>query len=482
MKIHLASMMTESNTFSHIPTTRHSFDTCRGRDALAADNMLSGYLRHFVARATSLGIELDIGLCAVAQPSAPIMQSDYESLRDELLASLRRSMPLDAVFLLLHGAMVSEECLDCEGDILERVREVVGREVPVLAVLDPHAHLSERMLGLADVLAFMKEYPHTDGPERIDDLFRIVQAMWRGEARPTPAVADCRVIGLWPTQTQPIRDFTDRLAELEKRDGILSISFVHGFPWGDTPDTGSRILVYGNGDTAAASSLASQLAGEVWQMRDASQPRLASIDEALDEVEAATAGPLVLADIADNAGGGAPSDSTFILVEAIKRGIRGIAFALFYDPPLVKWCHRAGIGAHAKVLVGGKLSPYSGAPVELDLVVKGLARDSRQMAFGKTPDPMGDTAWVQAGGVDLIISSLRTQCFDPVAFSHLGLDPKSRRALVVKSTNHFQAGFAPIARRIIAVATPGALSVDFANLAYRAFNKPYWPRDNLVQS
>jgi microcystin degradation protein MlrC len=478
-KLFFGAMVTESNSFSNIPTSRESFAPVSGADALNSAGMLSGYLQHFVDGARAIGAEVLVGTCAFAQPGAPVIHGDYEALRDRLLDDLKRELPLDAVSLLLHGAMVSENCLDCEGDILSRVRQIVGPKVPVLAVLDPHAHLTMTMVESADLLAFMKEYPHTDGPERLDDLLRITQQMWRGAARPVPAVADCNIVGLWPTQMQPIRAFVDRLSALERADGILSISFVHGFPWGDTPDTGSRILVYGNSDQAAAQQLASELANEVWRMREVSQPQMKTIDEALDIVAAADAGPIVLADIADNAGGGAPADSSFILRAVLERGIEGVAFALMYDPVLVENCHQVGIGGTLQARVGGKLSRYSGQPVDLCVTVKGLARDAHQIAFGRTRDPMGNTAWIHARGVDIIVSSVRTQCFDPLAFSHVGLDPLSRRALVVKSINHFQAGFAPIAKRILTVATPGALSMDFARLPYRVFNKPYWPRDNL---
>jgi microcystin degradation protein MlrC len=480
-KLFFAAMVTESNSFSNIPTSRESFAPVSGAEALKSDGMLSGYLGHFMKGAAAIGAEVRVGTCAFAQPGAPVIQADYEALRDRLLDDLKREMPVDAVILLLHGAMVSERCLDCEGDILARARAIVGKEVPLVAVLDPHAHLTQSMVASADLLAFMKEYPHTDGPERLDHLLRVTQAMWQGRARPVPAVADCNIVGLWPTQMPPIRGFVDRLNALEERADILSISFVHGFPWGDTPDTGSRVLVYGNNDRAAAQRLADELAAEVWRMREVSQPNMTSIDAALDIVTAAREGPIVLADIADNAGGGAPADSSFILRAVLERGLQGVAFALMYDPVLVENCHQVGIGGTLQARVGGKLSRYSGQPVDLCVTVKGLARDSYQLAFGgRTRDPMGNTAWIHGRGVDIIVSSLRTQCFDPSAFSHIGLDPLARRALVVKSINHFQAGFAPIAKRILTVATPGALSMDFARLPYRVFTKPYWPRDELT--
>ena len=482
MNIFFAALVTESNSFSNIPTSRLSFVKHSGREALEIDFLLSDYVRHFARRAAEIGATATIGLCAYATPGAPVVHADYVALRDELLADLERGQPTDVVFLYLHGAMVSDACLDCEGDLLRRVRAIVGPHIPVLAFLDPHAHLTEDMLQHADLLAFMKEYPHTDGAARIDDLFRIAQAMRQGRARPVAAVADCSVVGLWPTQAQPLRGFTDRLTALEDGEQILSISFVHGFPWGDTPCTGSRMLVYGNADRGPAQALASTLAAEVWEMRARSQPQLLPIDAALDIVAAADSGPIVLADVADNAGGGAPSDSSFILRAALARGLTDIAFALFYDPLLVDFCRQVGVGGRVRARIGGKLSAFSGDPVDLDVEVKGLVKDATQVAFGTTTDLLGDTAWIQGNGIDLIVNSRRTQCFDPSAFTHLGLDCTQRRALVVKSTNHFQFGFAPIAKQTLLVATPGALNMDFAHLPYRVFKGPYWPRTEWLRA
>ena len=479
MKFFFSALLTETNTFSNIPTSRQSFvegGLYCGRQALETDGLLTAYVQTFDRHCAAAGAEGVIGVCAYAQPSSPMVQRDYENLRESLIGELRKAGPVDAVFLMLHGAMASQACLDCEGDVLERVRAVVGPGVPVLSVLDPHAHLTQRMLASADVLAFMKEYPHTDGPECFDNCFRIARAMLAGTARPRAAVADCHVIGLWPTQESPIREFTDRLRELERSPGILSISFVHGFPWGDTPDTGSRILVYGDGGSGDAQALADRLAGEIWAMRSVSQPQLMSIPAALDLVEAADEGPVVLGDGADNPGGGAPSDSSFILRAVLERGLQNIAFALFYDPQVVSYCHQVGVGGRVQVRIGGKLSRFSGEPVDVDAEVMGIARDAQQIAFGNTPDRMGDTAWIRAQGVDIILNSNRTQCFHPLAFSHLGLDPSKSRALVVKSLNHFQAGFGQMARQTVMVATPGALSMDFEHLPYTLLKKPYWPR------
>jgi microcystin degradation protein MlrC len=475
MHLFFGALVTESNSFSSIPTSRRSFVEHSGADALTAEFLLSDVVRRFAARASELGAATSIGLCAYAAPGAPVVHADYLALRARLLEDLKRALPVSAVFLFLHGAMLSDACLDCEGDVLREVRKAVGAQTPVLVALDPHAHLTRDMIEQSDLLAFMKEYPHTDGAKRIDDLFRVAQSLLAGQPRPAAAVADCRIVGIWPTQLPPIRALTDRLESLQDGERIVSVSFIHGFPWGDTPDTGGRVLVYAR-ERESAQRLADTLAAEIWAIRNASQPRLLSVEEALDAVESAPGGPVVLADFADNAGGGAPADSTFILRAVLERGLKDVAFAIFYDPLLVDFCHQVGVGARVRARIGGKLSSFSGAPVDLEVEVKGLAHEATQRAFGTASDRLGDTAWVCGGGIDIILSSVRTQCFDPTAFTHLGLDCRTRRALVVKSMNHFQTGFAPLARRMLWVGTPGALNADFGHLPYQVFDKPYWPR------
>lgn len=478
MKLFFACLTTETNTFSNIPTTLKSFEEfclCHGEDALSDSQPAAPLVHHLRERAHALGAEAFVSVCAMAQPGGPVVQSDYEQLRDRILADLK-VRPVEAVILFLHGAMVSEDCDDCEGDLLARARAIVGAAVPICAVLDPHAHLSQRMVSNADVLCFMQEYPHTDGAERLDDAIELAMAIRSGRARPTAAVHDCRMIGLWPTQSQPMRGFVDRLRARIGRDGVLSISFVHGFPWGDTAYTGARMLVYTNGDAPRAASIARELGDELWSLRQATAMPAMGIGAALDIVSAADTGPIILADIADNPGGGAPSDASFILGATLERGLKNVAFGLFYDPLLVSHCHQVGVGGRVAARIGGKIGSCSGLPLDLEGVVLGLAQGARQTGLGGLPMPMGDTAWIRGRGVDVVLSSVRTQCLDPSAFTHIGLDPKRARAVVVKSTNHFHAAFAPIAKNMLFVASPGALNPDFASIPYKHLRSPYWPR------
>lgn len=463
---------TETNTFSNIPTTLASFDVSFGSDLF-----LSESLRALKIDLADAKINLVGGLSAYAEPGAPVQQRCYEMLRDRLIAELAEAMPVDAVLLHLHGAMVSQECDDCEGDILIRLRELVGPEVPIGAMLDPHAHLTPAMIENASVLAFMKEYPHTDGDERTAAVVRILLGILDGTLNPVPAVFDCRMQGFFPTQLQPMRGFVDHLRAIEKLDGVLDVSFVHGFPFGDTPHTGAKLLVYADGDTAKAANVAAGLHQRLWAIRQEAMLSLSTLEEALSAMCSEGARPLVIADFADNPGGGAPSDNVAFVRAVVEHGISDVVIGLICDPEAVRLCHEVGLGGRIDLRIGGKTGRASGLPIDLDIEVMGLARNAHLADDGDTGYPLGDTAWVRHEGVDIALSSCRMQLLHPSGLTHLGIDPLAYSTIIVKSSNHFAAGFGPIAGRIMHVNGEGALDTDLARIPYRKLTSPWYPKD-----
>jgi microcystin degradation protein MlrC len=347
-----------------------------------------------------------------------------------------------------------------------------------MCVLDPHAHLTDKMIKNASVMSFMKEYPHTDGLDRWQDLLNILDNMLVGSVIPTPAVVDCEIIGFWPTNKQPIRDLTDKFYIAEEHGNILTTSFIHGFPWGDTPDTGSKVLVYSDNDKDLATSLAKKLASQVIDIKEASQPLLLSIDDAIDKM-LATQGLVALADMADNPGGGSPADSTFILHSLLERKVTNVAMGLIYDPELVKHCFAIGINGKIESRLGGKLGRFSGEPIDFTGMIKGLRQNAVQpfASFGDVP--MGDSIWIQIEGIDVVVTSKRSQIFSPLALSVVGLDITQHKGIVVKSSNHFYDGFKNIISEVFRVSTHGCLSMDFCNFVYEKLNKHRWPLRNI---
>jgi microcystin degradation protein MlrC len=478
MRIFTAGIATETNTFAPLPTGLAAFR--EGGYYPAGTHpphltLFSGPLWAARQRAAEHGWTLLEGLVTHAQPGGVTTRHAWQTLRDELLADLRAALPVQMVLLGLHGAMVADGCDDCEGELLREVRAIVGPGVVVGAELDPHHHLSEAMLTQADLLVSFKEYPHTDVLERGFELVDLCAATAAGRVRPTVGVADCAMITIVHTTREPARNFVDRLKALEGQDGVLSISLTHGFPWGDVADMGTKVFVYTDGNPAQAQALAQRLADELVAMRDALQPEQPGIDDALDQALATPAGPVVLADGADNPGGGAAGDSTFILRRLLDRGVQGAALGPLWDPQAVRLAFEAGVGATLPLRLGGKTSPLSGDPVDAACRVLALQPDMVMTGLAGTPTALGDSALVQCGGVQVVLITRRSQAMGTDLFTQLGCDLGAMRVVVVKSSQHFYASFSKVASRVIYVAAPGSVTADLNSLPYAKVQRPKWP-------
>lgn len=480
MRVFSGSLATETNTFGPMPTGLASFRD-RGYFPAGAhpDRMFFFAAPLWAARqrGAALGWDLVEGMVAAAQPSGTTTRHAHETLRDELLGDLRAALPVDMVLLGLHGAMVADGCDDCEGDLLARVREMVGPHVVVGAELDPHNHLTEAMTDNADLLIAFKEYPHTDALERGFELVDLCAAAVEKKIRPVAAVVDCEMIVTVHTSRDPARGFVDRLQALEGRDGVLSISISHGFAWGDVPDMGTKVLVYTDGDAAKARTLARVLADELIGMREALSVSYPGIDASLDAALAFDGGPVVLADGADNPGGGAAGDATFILKRMVERGIGNAAIGPFWDPVTARIALEAGIGARLPLRIGGKIGPLSGDPLDLDCTVIALVPDLVQTGLSDSPAAMGDCALVRAAGIDILLVSLRNQAIGTDLFTQIGCDLAARKVVVVKSSQHFQSSYSKIAKKVIYVGAPGTVTLDLSTLPYRKIRRPKWPLD-----
>ncbi len=456
-RIFTATLGTETNTFSALPTGLQLFkETCLFRQRGYGDKapMFGVPLEVWRRMAEAKGWEVVESLCAFAMPAGKTVRKVYEDFRAEILADLKAALPVDAVLLSLHGAMVAEGYDDAEGDLLAHVRRLVGPDVPVGAELDLHANVS---------------------PE---DLFRLIADALEGRTRPVIGWFDCRTIGVFHTTRQPMRGLVDKCSALEGRDGVLSVSIVHGFPWADVADLGSKIVVVTDGDKAKAEKLARELGMEFFRMRHETQPSYTSLDQAM--ARAATHNqprPLILADVSDNAGGGAASDSTFILQAMLEKGIRDGAIGMFWDPMAVRIAFEVGEGAELDIRLGGKLGPTSGPPLDLRGKVIGLARDA-SVRFGgrdKSYAPVGDMAAFEVDGIAIVCNTLRSQCKSLDCFTNVGVDVTKRKVVVVKSMQHFHAAYAPVASEILYVAVSGAVAPDFLTMNYVNASKRQWP-------
>lgn len=478
MKLFIAGLDTETNTFSPMQTGHEAFSENQIAHGDATEkplNCCSSQLFVWRKAAEAKGWKVIESLCAVAEPGGKTTRTVYESFRTTILDDLRAAMPVDGVMLALHGACVADGYDDVEGDLLHHVRLLVGPDIPIAAELDLHCHLTDRMVENATVIAAYKEYPHTDIEEVAEQLFALMVKTLAKQVHPVMALYDCRMVSTFRVHQAPLRGIVDNMKAMEGRDGVLSISFGHGFPWGDVEDVGAKMLVVTDNDAAKAAQIAQGFGRQIFEAREQLRGQFLTIDEALDHALAACKGPVVLADVSDNAGGGASGDSTFILRRIIERGIEDVASCLYWDPIAVRMCKEAGEGATLALRIGGKIGVASGDPLDLVVTVRRISSGITQR-FGVVPLSIGDAVWVSAGSVDIVLNTVRTQTFHPECMSALGLDPSTKKIVIVKSSNHFRAGFEPIASEILYVAAPGALLPHFEKLDFTKLNKPYWPR------
>lgn len=481
MHVFMATLSTETNTFSPIPTGLVDFQQ---RDFYRNDGSRHPPVKSNTALivwrelAEADGHDVREGVCTSAQPGGTTTRHAYETLRGMLCDDVRAAGPVELVLLSLHGAMVADGTDDCEGDIIAGVRAIVGPDATIGVLLDLHCHLTEQMRTQSDVMVLFKEYPHTDKLDRAREVYALARDAAERRIRPVMEYYDCRMVSMWPTTSGPTRGFVDRMIALEGCDGILSVSFGHGFPWGDVAEVGARVLVVADGDPSKAADLARQLGEEIWAMRDAAAVRHDSIADAIAAAQVPTAigKPLVLADVADNAGGGAPSDSTFVLQAMLEAGLRDVVFGCVWDPVAVSFCEAAGVGARMMLRVGGKSGPTSGTPLDLDVVVRSLSDDHWETGLTGNRLALGPSAWVEAGGVHIVLTSKRHQPFHPDAFTGLGLTLHDKSVVVVKSIQHFHAAFSPIARDVRYVSAPGAIPPDYAAIPFTKRSPNYWPR------
>jgi microcystin degradation protein MlrC len=480
MRLFAATIATETNTFSPLPTSLDAYKEGvflrPGEHPDDTPLMCTPPLWVARKRAAAEGFTLIEGSCFAASPAGTTVRKDYEFMRDEILAQVKAALPLDGVLLGLHGAMVAEGCDDVEGDVIEHVRAIVGKDCVIGVELDPHCHLTLKRVRLSDIIILYKEFPHTDVVDRAEDLLDLMLKTLRGQVKPVMSVYDCRQIGSYPTTLPLMRAFVDRMMAMEGKDGVLSISIGHCFPYADVEELTGRILVITDGDKAKADKLATEIGEEFVSMRGKTAPPYLSVGEGVAAAVEFNDAPVVMADPADNAGGGAPSDNTTILRAMIDRKVEDAAVGPIWDPIAVRLCFDAGLGAKFPLRFGGKTGPTSGQPIDATVEVIGLKRDCWQ-SFGPTQSPLGDCAAVRIDGVDVVLITNRTQALGLELFSNLGIDPRAKKMLLVKSTNHFMAAFGPIAKKVIYIDADGPLKRDYSKIPYTKIARPIWPLD-----
>lgn len=486
MRIAIGGICHETSTFANTRTTvadfANGFGLFRGREILARFRNANICTGGFIDGAQKYGCELVPLLWGFAYPSGIITADAYAELKQEFLHRLQQNQ-VDGVLLDQHGAMVVEGIDDADGDFIAAVREVVGPSTPIVATFDLHGNHSLKRMQAATAIVGFDTYPHVDMAERGREATDILVATVRGQLRPVMAMRSIPLF--WSCATQitgqpPMAEVLERVHELERRPGIICVTIATGFPWSDIPNMGPSVIVTADADMALAESVADELADWIWTRRERWHCPPVSVNSAIDAGLAKGRYPIVLADHADNTGGGAPGDSTEILQTLIDRGLRDSLILYIVDPEAVAIAREAGVGNRVEMAVGGKSHPIQGPPVMMHPVVRGISDGGfvydGPMYAGLTGN-MGPSAWIEQDGVHVVLVTAHEQPLGPAFARTLGIDVSAMKLIAVKSAVHFRASFEAFAGSIFNVDARAIHTHDFGSLPYHHRHRPMYPVD-----
>jgi microcystin degradation protein MlrC len=479
MKFFLAGLDAPTNVFIEIPTTTEDFKITSliyGSNERSSPFDPQGILSVLWNMAREHGWEFVDGLYAKAEIGGPTRKLTYEHLRDAILADLKEAMPVDFVFLVLHGGMTAEDYTDCDGDLLKHIRRIVGANTPIGVLLDSQPNLTKTMQENADLFVALKLFPWNN-PSIVDrslELLNLLLATVEGKIKSVLSVFDCRMICVLRPDKQPLLDFINRTRSLEGKEGVLSISILGGNIYADNSEMGVKILVITDDRKVYGDQLAEQLGLELFKMRNDIQHNYSSVDEALQVVQSEHNMPLLLDDTGDSVIAGAPGDATFLLEAMLESKIHNVAVHNIWDPVSVYFANRAGEGAWLDLRIGGKTGPLSGKPVVCHARVNRVLPGFKVRIENYQYD-FGDTVVVQVDGIEVVLSSKPSSVFHEECFTAAGINPFQRDALVVKSSLEFHPVKSMIFPEIIEVATPGASTWNPRFLPYKHINPNCWP-------
>ncbi len=395
-----------------------------------------------------------------ASPCGPVTASVYNFVLGETEKTLKEKGPFDGVLISAHGAMVAQGHCDGEGDLLQKIREITGYDIPIIMSVDLHANITEKMAKNADAITVYEKYPHTDTYETGYLAAKLMADTLDGKIKPCMAYRRIPfLLPLFPHEHPAIVPLYEKAQSFTAEKNVLSVRFAHGFFPSDIEEMGMSVVVVTDGDKNAAEKIADDLASEIEKRTPELKMEFPSLDAALDIALTEGEKPVVIADASDNPGAGALSDTTHILKRILERGIKGAVIATIVDPESVEKCIKAGVGEEAELSLGGKSDPqYSGGPLNVRAYVKMLSDgkyiSKAKIAYG-APFNHGKTAITEVLGNTVIITSIPRQPWDIEIFRSHGIAIEEKKILVVKSTIHYRASYGEIAREMIGVSLPG---------------------------
>lgn len=483
-RIGVGGIWHETNTFSNAKTSLQDFQAyqfAEGNELLSRYAGVRNEMGGFIEGSSLNELDLVPSFYAAAVPSGVVERSAYEFLKRKLIEGLR--LPLNGVLLALHGAMVAEGVDDVEADLLASVRQHVhGR--PIVATFDYHANLSSDMVENCDLLVGYDTYPHTDPYDRAMEAASLLSGILTKGQRPVCSYRKLPLLTVPQTQATdcaPMNAIFGKVWEAEKCPRILTITAAAGYPYSDVSRLGFSVVVYADGDQEAADRHAHALAESVWSARHDFRTDNVPVFEAVRRAIHATDGPVILVDVADNIGGGSPGDGTTILRELLDQRARSSVVTIA-DPESVAAAIQAGVRQEIQLCIGGKHDRNHGAPVAIRgrvrLISDGVYIHRGSYMTGQRSD-MGRTAVVEADGVEIVLMERPAMPFDAEQLRSLGIEPRLKKIITVKSAIAWRAAYGDVARQTIYVSTPGICSSNLNTFTYRNVPRPIFPLDEI---
>ena len=490
MRVLIAMMKHETNTFSPVPTDLTRFKNWAyytGTDVIDHFGGTNTPTGAYVDHARRRGCEMVTPLATEAMPSGPVQRDVYEDMVETILAPIEEE-PFDLALLDLHGAMVAEHEPDGEGCLLERIRDLQPN-LPIAVTLDLHCNLTQRMVDNCTMMIGFKTYPHVDMYDVGDQISKIMFRTLEGAASPVmvwgnrPILAQTLCMG---TADMPMSGLQDMTRKLE-REGIPAATFFGGFPMADIRDAGVSAVVVGDGDEAQARLACDRLLDAAWDDRSRFIYRGRPLDIAVSEAREHTEGPTLLLDHADNVGSGGTADVMEVIREVHKQQLENVAVGVVWDPVAVRMMQETGLGNRVSIELGGKTDMPSinrlGEPWHVEGRVVSLT-DGKWTVEGPMYTGVevstGATAVLDTGRMRIVVVSFHHEPWDTGIFSNNGIDPTQCRYLLLKSRIHYRAGFQPLARATICCDGHGVTTSRNDHLHYEVLRRPIYPLDDNV--
>ena len=487
MKVAVGQFMQESHSFTTIPCTWEQFHAghiYRGQDILIQMEDMRVELAGGISVARKHNITVRPLVACNAVSSGYIQAEVFHDLHTELLERLVAEMPVDGVFLALHGAMVAETDEDASGTILSSVRDIVGEHVRVVASLDLHANVTHKMVAAADALVGYHTCPHVDLFETGVSCMEILVDLMTNRTKPTAVRLQLPMI--LPAETSvtidgPFRDVMEYAVRFEENPDVLAVSVFYVQPWLDLTDLGSSVVVVTNDNQSLANEIAEEIADEFWARRTEFKVELTPLDEAVAEALRSTQGPVILADGADAPSGGASGDSPAILQALLKASVNVKTLINIVDPKAVDVAINAGLGSEVTVAVGG-WSTSLWEPVHIrgvvQLISDGLLKFT-DAGYQGIEFHRGRTVVLQSGSIYLQIMELPVFQGDTSLYTSVGLDPREAHIVVVKTPTAFRIAYEPFAAKVILVDAPGVTSSNLQSFPWAHLSRPYYPFEDV---